>query len=102
MIPEKISGLLGMARRAGKLVAGEANCEAVLKKGQASMLIVAEDVSSKNIEKYRLWCQDIGIPCYVAGTKVELGIFLGQSPRGVLAFIDEGFAKAVEKALIKM
>ena len=91
----KQSALLGFARKAKKLVSGEAACEVVLKKGQARLVILAKDVSPNLHKRYSLWCQDEGVPLILAGDKVSLGTALGLSPRTVIALTDENFARSI-------
>jgi ribosomal protein L7Ae-like RNA K-turn-binding protein len=86
-----------MARRAGKIVSGESQVEAILKKNKGQLLILAEDAPSVQ-KKYRQWAGDLKIPIIIFGTKQELGIALGLSPRSVILVMDDGFAKAILKA----
>ncbi|QGG48219.1 L7Ae/L30e/S12e/Gadd45 family ribosomal protein [Heliorestis convoluta] len=95
---EKLYALLGFARRAKQIASGETAVEANLKKGKVALLIMANDGSPHAIEKYNLWCQDLGIKTIQVGTKASLGIALGQSPRTIVAVLDEGFARAIEQA----
>ncbi|MHB8126472.1 MAG: L7Ae/L30e/S12e/Gadd45 family ribosomal protein [Desulfitobacteriaceae bacterium] len=93
----RILSLLGIARRAGKITSGESQVEAMLKKKKGYLLIFAEDAQSTQ-NKYRQWACDLKIPTFVLGTKQELGIALGLSPRSVILVMDHGFAKAILKA----
>lgn len=99
MIAEKVHGLLGFARRAGKIASGEAAVEANLKKGKVTLLLLAEDLSPSVAEKYRQWCGDLGVPVLAFGEKISLGVSLGQSPRALVAILDDGFARAIHEAL---
>ncbi|KAB2954353.1 L7Ae/L30e/S12e/Gadd45 family protein [Heliorestis acidaminivorans] len=95
----KFYALLGFARRAKKVASGETAVEANLKKGKVLLLILSEDGSEHSSEKYEQWCQDIGVKTVRFGTKIALGTALGQSPRTMVAILDEGFAKAIEQTL---
>ncbi len=97
MTPKQLA-LLGFARKAKKLVSGEAASEAVLKKGQASLVILAEDISPNLSKRYSLWCQDEGVPLILGDNKVSLGTALGLSPRSVIAVTDENFARSILSA----
>lgn len=94
---ERIYSLLGIARRAGKITSGESQVEAMLKKGKGSLLILAEDAPGTH-KKYSKWAEDLGLPVLIAGTKAELGIAIGLSPRSTILIMDDGFAKAILKA----
>ncbi len=91
----KQAALLGFARKASKLVSGEAAAEAVLKKGQARLVILADDISPNMYKRYSLWCQDEGVPLIMGDNKVSLGTALGLSPRSVIAITDENFARSI-------
>lgn len=93
----KILSYIGMARRAGKIVSGESQVEAMLKKNKGQLLILAEDAPGVQ-RKYEQWAGDLKIPIIIIGTKQELGIALGLSPRSVILVMDDGFAKAILKA----
>lgn len=91
----EIYGILGLARRAGKIVSGEAAVEAHLKKKKGRLLIIAEDAPGRST-KYQQWAADLKIDVLQAGEKAELGRALGLSPRAVLLIIDDGFAQLVK------
>lgn len=93
----KILSYIGMARRAGKIVSGESQVEAMLKKNKGLLLILAGDAPGVQ-RKYEQWAGDLKIPIIIIGTKQELGIALGLSPRSVILVMDDGFAKAILKA----
>lgn len=95
MTPKEIS-LLGMARRAGKISSGESQVEAYLKKKKGYLLLIAEDSPGANT-KFSQWAKDINIPVLVGGSKQELGLAVGLSPRAVILVMDRGFAKAIAK-----
>ncbi|HWJ03352.1 MAG TPA: L7Ae/L30e/S12e/Gadd45 family ribosomal protein [Verrucomicrobiae bacterium] len=95
---DKVTALLGFASKAKKLVSGESAVDAILKKGQARLIILAEDVSPNFIRKYTLWCKDEDVPVLSFGTKISLGIAVGLSPRGVIAVTDENFAQGILNA----
>lgn len=96
---EKVFGLLGFARRAHKTASGEATVASYMKKGRVRLLLLAEDSSTHVTEKYRQWCDCIGVPTQRFGTKTALGLALGQSARSTVAILDDGFARAIQQAL---
>ena len=91
----KVATLLGFASKAKKLVSGESAVEAILKKGQARLLVLAADISPNLHRKYALWAEDLSVPILCMGTKQELGIAMGMSPRSVIAVTDDNFAKSI-------
>ncbi|NLI93288.1 MAG: L7Ae/L30e/S12e/Gadd45 family protein [Peptococcaceae bacterium] len=92
----RVKSLLGIARRAGKICSGESQVEAFLKKEKGYLLLIAED-SPGAVSKYKQWASDVNIPVLVEGTKEELGLAIGLSPRAIVLVMDRGFADAMIK-----
>ncbi len=92
---QKVLVLLGFAQKAKKLVSGEAAAEALLKKSQARLVILANDISENLRKKYTLWAADQSVPVITAGPKQELGLAIGQSPRTVIVVTDNNFAQSI-------
>ena len=93
----KIMALLGLAKRAGKVYSGESQVEAMLKRKKGFLLIIAEDSPGANA-KYGQWAKDLNIPVLSGGTKEELGLAIGLSPRAIILISDRGFADAIYQA----
>ncbi|AGA69997.1 ribosomal protein HS6-type (S12/L30/L7a) [Desulfitobacterium dichloroeliminans LMG P-21439] len=93
---DRIYSLLGLARRAGKITSGESQVEAMLKKRKGHLLILAEDAQGTH-KKYQQWAEDLRLPVMIIGTKLELGVAIGLSPRSTVLVMDVGFAKAILK-----
>lgn len=90
----RIQSLIGIARRAGKIASGDAQIEAMVKKRKGFLLIIAEDAHGAQ-KKYTQWADDIKLPVFIMGTKLELGRSIGLSPRSAVLVLDQGFAKAI-------
>lgn len=91
--------LLGFAQKGKNLAAGEANVEAYLKKGRVCLLLIAEDQSVKNQQKWQFLAENEEIEAVIFGTKEELGHAIGLSPRGIVGITDEQMAKAILKKI---
>ena len=92
---ERLSGLLGMARRAGRLVAGfDAVKELIISK-KAKCVLLACDLSPKTEKELHFAAQD-AVPFLTIGlSKEEIGHAIGfEKSVGVIATEDKGFAKA--------
>lgn len=95
MNKHNLLGLLGMCRRAGRLVMG---FDAVLGlcKEPSVLLIVAQDASPRTVKELRFHVKQHTLHT-VPLTKEELSTALGlQKPVAVVATADEGFAKALQ------
>lgn len=104
---KKVYALLGFAQKAGKLVSGDDSVFIALGKKSLKMVIVAEDLSANSRKKFeqKLYAadkekkRDVGTAVWTFGTKVSLGHAIGKSPRGLIAVMDDNFAKAIAKNL---
>ena len=96
---ERLAGLLGMARRAGRLIAGfDAVKESVLS-GRAQLVLLACDLSPKTEKELHFALGEDVTPLPVGLTKDEIGHAAGWNrPVGVIATEDHGFAAAMKKA----
>lgn len=91
-----MKALLGLARKAGKIYSGESQVETLFKKGKGDLVVIAND-SQGALTKFEKWSQDLNIPIIIGGSKEELGLALGMSPRSVVLIVDKGFAEAIIK-----
>ncbi len=98
MNKRNLLGLLGMCRRAGKLVTGF-DAAVTLCKEPSVLLMVAQDASPRTVKELRF--RQKQQPLYTAPlTKEEIAAALGlQKPVAVMATADEGFAKAMRQYL---
>jgi ribosomal protein L7Ae-like RNA K-turn-binding protein len=96
---DKVLSLLGLAKRAGRLGCGEFSVERGVKRGEAGVVIVAEDASFNTHKKFINMCTFYQVPCYLYGTKEGLGHALGKDIQASVAVLDDGFADAVVKLM---
>ena len=94
----KISGLIGFGARSGKLMSGSNAVEQGIRSNRAKLVILAEDLNPKRVEKMKLWCADMGIPVLVSGKKDEYGTLLQKPPLGLLALTDAHMVSGILKA----
>lgn len=85
-------GLLGLARRSGRLAAGHAAVERALVRGEARLVILAADASPGTRRRFQRLADAAGVPVRTWGGKDELGAALGTTPKAVLAVLDAGLA----------
>ena len=96
---QKISSLLGLAQKAGKISSGELAVEKAVKSGQAKLLIMATDCSVSTKKSYRDMTTYYNVELYERFSKEELGTCIGKVYRAALAVMDAGFSKALKKLL---
>lgn len=94
-MPQSLRSMLGLAQRAGKAASGEVAVEGALKRRKARLLIVAEDASGRTRERLAALAAQVGVPCYVVGTREELGLALGKGHRAAVAVQSADFANGI-------
>ncbi len=96
-VREKLSGLIAMAVKAGKLVSGYSAVDDALRKGGVALLIFAEDISDGTRGKLEARVSGDAIRQVTLSAKAELGALVGRDLAGVAAIVEKGFADAVWK-----
>ena len=91
--------LIGIAKKAGKIAAGEFQTEHAVKSGKASLVIISAEASENTKKKFRNMCTFYDVPVYFYGGKEELGAAIGCEFRASLAVLDEGLSRSIEKKL---
>ena len=92
---EKIIALLGFANRAGKLAIGRSAVIKAHLKNKVYGVVVAADASDKIASITADW----QVAIFTCGTKDELGQILGRDKVAIIGIMDQGFVKAIRKAL---
>ncbi|KAA0230378.1 hypothetical protein EDS67_05580 [candidate division KSB1 bacterium] len=94
MLPENILPLLGLARRAGKIVIGHDAVRRVVREhGREILLIFAEDVAAAARRRVLYGATDVRQ--LTAATKQEWGNYWGRPEVGVFAVTDKNFAQGI-------
>ncbi len=95
-VTERFTGMLGLARRAGKTVQGtDMICEKMRAKKKPVLVLVSHSASDATRERLMKKCVFYNIPCLVVNLTTEvLGHLLGKSGAiAAVAVTDEGFAR---------
>ena len=92
--------LLGFAQKAGKLAAGESAVENFLKRGRLALILLSEELSEQRRDFWQRQAQLYGITAItIPATKAEIGLAVGQSPRGIIGIMEVKMAEAVMKKI---
>lgn len=95
---DKVLSLLGLCQRAGKLGSGEFICEKTLKqKGEAKLVILAEDASENTKDKFISSCNYNKVPIRFYSDKESIGHAIGKGIRASIVVLDQGFADNITK-----
>ena len=88
-------GMLGLAKRAGKVVTGEEKSLKAIRSGNARLVIIANDASLNTRKSITDSCKYYGIKYVETAQKAELGKYTGAESRAVVSVNDDNFAKAI-------
>jgi len=96
-------GLVGLAYKAGKLVAGDTEVSEAVFEKKARLICTANDASERLIER----AQDMpgrcnGFYAELPYTQAELGKAIGRAACGIVAFLDTGFSSAFGNKLAEI
>ena len=94
-----IYGLLGLARRAGKLSFGTESSIEAIKKRKAKLVILAEDSSDRTKKNFEELSKTQNVPFRIKGTIELLSKSIGQTNKAVIVVKDENFAKEMIKRI---
>ena len=96
---DKILSLLGLSRRAGKLVGGfDLVCEKV-REGKTYLVLAAADISEKTYKNLKFEAEKQNVPsARLSADMTAVGKACGMKA-GVAAVTDRGFAAALQKLI---
>lgn len=94
----KFFSLLGLCKRAGKLVAGEVAAEQAVRKKQAYLLILAQDASKNTKKKFTNSAVYYELPWQEIGNQGRNWAEPWQQKCAPCSITEKGFAKKLERA----
>lgn len=90
---ERFMHMLGLAERAHAVRSGALACEQAMRKGQARLIVLAEDAADEVKLAFATRAHSRGIKIITVPSKTELGNAIGKSPRAALIITEAGFAQ---------
>ncbi|MBI4746707.1 MAG: DUF448 domain-containing protein [Deltaproteobacteria bacterium] len=94
---DRISSLLSLARKAGKVVDGREAVEKGITMGTINLLVFAEDLSPISFKEMKDTCLKRGIGYYTYLSKDEMGGLIGKGERGAVGIADASFSSLLGK-----
>ena len=89
---KKLSNLLGLAQRAGRIISGEELVVKAIQTGQAQLIFLAKDAGSNLTKKVTDKSNYYNIEVSTVFNALELSMAIGK-PRKTVAVVDAGFSK---------
>lgn len=100
MTQNKIKGLLGLCRAAGKVSLGHDACESSMKSGGASLCLVSSDASERLKTEMQRTSEMENIPlAFLPLTMEETAMCMGTKKTAVLSVNDSGFAERLQELI---
>ena len=99
MVLNKIYGLIGLARRAGKVNFGTESSQDCIKRKKAKLVIIAEDAAERTKKNFKIECEKERIQMRVFGKIESLSNCIGEVNKAVITINDENFAKEIIKKI---
>lgn len=90
---DRVSGLLGLCRKAGKMSLGHDESKIAVKSGKASVCIMASDSSERLRGEFRTLCEENKVTIIESEYTIEQFAFIIGSKAAVITVNDEGFGK---------
>lgn len=91
--------LIGLAKKAGRLVSGEKNCKDAISSGSAKLVIIGCDTAKNTLKSVTNSCKFYDVKYVFFGDSVSLGHSIGNTHNAVVAVCDEGLAGLIGKSL---
>jgi len=101
LLEEKITATLALANKAGRAVSGSDKVMDSLRKGDASLLILAADISADSEAKFRFVAEKNGVEIFSFSVKNQLGTPLGKEIRTAVAVSPGAFADKLRRELTR-
>lgn len=95
----KVYGLLGLARRAGKISFGTESSIDTIERKKAKLVIVANDSSDRTKKNFEDLCTKKNVPIRIYGTIEEISKSIGQNNKAVIVIKDENFSNEIVKKI---
>jgi len=97
--PEEAIRLLGLAARAGAVVAGTERVREAAARGRLRLVIVASDVSPNRRQKLMPLLERAGVRIAPGTDRARLGEAVGRAPVSAIGVTDASFARRIEELL---
>lgn len=101
-IRQRLVGLLGIARKAGKIHLGNGRVEAALKRGELAALVVAADKIGSTVDKLNRLAESSGVATFRILSREDLGQGVGRDGIDVAGVANRQFADLLALEIIRL
>lgn len=96
---QKVQRLIGLARRAKRVVAGSRAVGRALDAGRVRLLLVGTDIFPWRGRSFQVQAERRGIPVVTVLSREDLGAALAGPSRETIGLLDDGFAQGILRTL---
>lgn len=97
MTNKKVYGLLGLARRAGKIVFGTESVMQAIEKRKVKAIVIAQDAAERTKRHFIEQAQEKNIPIREVDNMENLSKSIGQENKAIVGIMDGNFSKQIIK-----
>ncbi|WP_020008641.1 L7Ae/L30e/S12e/Gadd45 family ribosomal protein [Salinicoccus albus] len=101
MNDHRVLNMLGLAKRAGRIIAGEERTLESVRSENAKIVFIANDAGESTAKKIKDKCSYYKIPLIDQFTSHELSLATGASNRVTLSIADPGFSRKLLELIEK-
>lgn len=98
---EKTYKLIGLAKKAGRVVCGETKVKLAISDGSAYVVIIADDVSKNAYKSITNSCKYYDVKYFTVGDMETLGHSVGNNFNATVAVTDEGLGNLIIDSIKK-
>lgn len=95
----KLCGLIGIATKAGKIVAGTDACLDDIKKGKVKLILLAQDCSERTKSTFNEEAKKYNIAIFEVLSIEKMSSAMGKVNKAVIGIKDIGFSKKMESII---
>ncbi len=96
---QKLYGLIGLATKASKLVAGTDACIESIENKSVKLILIAEDSSDRTKKIFKEKCNNFNIPIYEICKIEDLSKACGKTNKAVIGIKEKGFVESIIKII---
>ena len=91
----KLCGLIGIATKAGKIIAGTDACIEQIKNKNIKLIMVGKDASERTRNKFKQITDEFNIPVFEILSIEEISHSIGKNNKAVIGIKDIGFTNKI-------
>lgn len=99
MIENKVSGLIGLAMRAGKVVFGTDACKQEIQRNKVKLLIIAKDAAERTKTNFKDICKEKNLPIIEFLEIETISKSIGKDNKAIIGIKDTNFSKEIIKII---